>query len=65
MKNKEIADKLFITETTIRHHLSSIFEKLNLTSRLELVIYSFKNNLVELPKILEENGQNVKSAFRY
>lgn len=65
LKNKEIADKLFITETTIRHHLSSIFEKLKLTSRLELVIYSFKNNLVELPKIVEENGRNMKSASRY
>lgn len=65
LKNKDIADKLFITETTIRHHLSSIFEKLKLTSRLELVIYSFQNNLVELPKVLEENGRNVKSASRY
>lgn len=65
LKNKEIADKLFITETTIRHHLSSIFEKLNLTSRLELVIYSFKNNIVELPKLLEDNGRNVKSVSRY
>lgn len=65
LKNKEIADKLFITETTIRHHLSSIFEKLKLTSRLELVIYSFKNNLVELPKVVEDNGRNLKSASRY
>lgn len=65
LKNKEIADKLFITETTIRHHLSSIFEKLKLTSRLELVIYSFKNNLVELPKVVEDNGRNMKSASRY
>lgn len=65
LKNKEIADKLFITETTIRHHLSSIFEKLKLTSRLELVIYSFQNNIVELPKLIEDNGRNVKSVSRY
>lgn len=65
LKNKDIADKLFITETTIRHHLSSIFEKLNLTSRLELVIYSFKNNLVELPKILDNKSQNVNSVSGY
>lgn len=65
LKNKDIADKLFITETTIRHHLSSIFEKLKLTSRLELVIYSFKNNLVELPKLIEDNGRNIKSVSRY
>jgi DNA-binding NarL/FixJ family response regulator len=49
MKNKGIAEKLFITETTVRHHLTSVFNKLEITSRLELVIYSFKNNLVPMP----------------
>jgi two-component system, NarL family, nitrate/nitrite response regulator NarL len=49
MKNKPIADELFITETTVRHHLTSVFNKLEITSRLELVIYAFKNNLVKLP----------------
>jgi DNA-binding NarL/FixJ family response regulator len=46
MKNKEIGEALFISETTVRHHLSSIFNKLKITSRLELVVYSFKNNLL-------------------
>jgi len=49
MKNKGIAEKLFITETTVRHHLTSVFNKLEISSRLELVIYAFKNNLVSLP----------------
>lgn len=49
MKNKEIAEKLFITETTVRHHLTSVFNKLEITSRLELVVYAFKNNLVKAP----------------
>lgn len=49
MKNKEIANKLFITETTVRHHLGSIFQKLGVTSRLELIIYAFKHNMVKLP----------------
>jgi DNA-binding NarL/FixJ family response regulator len=46
MKNKSIAEKLFITETTVRHHLTSVFNKFEITSRLELVVYAFKNNLV-------------------
>lgn len=49
LKNKVIAEKLFITETTVRHHLTSIFNKFEITSRLELVLYAFKNNLVKTP----------------
>lgn len=49
MKNKDIADELFITETTVRHHLTSVFNKLEISSRLELVIYAFKNSLVTMP----------------
>ena len=62
LKNKEIADKLFITETTVRHHLTSIFEKLALTSRLELVIYAFKHNLVKIPTVSETNRGGVKNS---
>lgn len=49
MKNKIIADNLFITETTVRHHLTSIFEKLKVNSRLELVVHAFREKLVEIP----------------
>ena len=49
MKNKAVADSLFITETTVRHHLTSIFEKLKVTSRLELVVHAFNEKLVEIP----------------
>jgi DNA-binding NarL/FixJ family response regulator len=49
LKNKGIADQLFITETTVRHHLTSVFNKLEISSRLELVIYAFKNSLVNVP----------------
>lgn len=49
MKNKVIADNLFISETTVRHHLTSIFEKLKVNSRLELVVHAFNEKLVEIP----------------
>lgn len=49
LKNKNIADNLFISETTVRHHLTSIFEKLNVDSRLQLVVLAFRKNLVEIP----------------
>ena len=39
---KEIADKLHISEHTLRNHLASIYEKLGLRSRLELYIFCSK-----------------------
>src|SRR5262249_14041410 len=34
LRNKEIANRLFISETTVRHHLTSIFSKLGISNRL-------------------------------
>lgn len=62
MKNKLIAEKLFITETTVRHHLTSVFNKLEINSRLELVVYAFKNGLVGAPKVNGSISGNGHSA---
>lgn len=50
LKNKQIGERLFITETTVTHHLSSIFSKLEVSDRLELVIYAFSRNLAKMPQ---------------
>jgi len=50
MKNKEIGEKLSISEITVRHHLTSIFGKLQITDRLELIIYAYQNGLAQLPR---------------
>lgn len=47
--NKEIADKLFISERTVETHRSHIFSKLDLKSRAELVRFAIDNNLMKLP----------------
>jgi DNA-binding NarL/FixJ family response regulator len=39
LKNKEIAEKMFITEQTVKNHLHNIFDKLHVTDRLELALY--------------------------
>jgi two-component system, NarL family, nitrate/nitrite response regulator NarL len=50
LKNREIAERMYISEATVRHHLTSIFNKLGVADRLELVIYAYQHNLAELPR---------------
>ena len=45
MINKEIAKKLFISEKTVKNHVSNIFKKLNVSDRTQGAIYAFKHNL--------------------
>ena len=49
LKNKQIAQRLFISETTVTHHLSSVYSKLGVSDRLELVIYAFAHKLAGKP----------------
>lgn len=48
LKNKEIASRLFISNATVSHHLTSIFRKLEVSDRLLLVIYAYKKGLAQL-----------------
>jgi DNA-binding NarL/FixJ family response regulator len=50
LKNKSIANRLFISETTVTHHLSSVFSKLDVSDRLELTIYAFRHGLAKIPQ---------------
>jgi len=45
LQNKQIAIRLSISETTVRHHLTSIFNKLKVANRLALVIYAYRQGL--------------------
>jgi DNA-binding NarL/FixJ family response regulator len=49
LRNKQIAERLFVSETTVRHHLTSIFSKLGVSSRLDLVVYAYRHGLVKTP----------------
>jgi DNA-binding NarL/FixJ family response regulator len=50
LKNKAIAERLLISEATVRHHLTSIFSKLNVSDRFDLVLYAFRHGIVDLPR---------------
>src|ERR1039457_5664479 len=43
--NKEMAEKMFISEQTVKNHLHNIFDKLGVSDRLELALYAIHNNL--------------------
>ena len=44
--NKEIGDELFISEKTVKNHVSNIFKKIDVCDRTQAAIYVFKNNLL-------------------
>ena len=45
-RNKEIAERLFITEGTVKIHLHNIYEKLTVAGRVELILYAQKRGLL-------------------
>lgn len=49
LQNKVIAKRLCISNTTVRHHLTSIFEKLAVSNRMELMRFMFEG-VVDEPR---------------
>lgn len=45
--NKDLAQKLKISENTAKHHLTNIFNKLGVSNRLELVLYAIDHHFVD------------------
>jgi two-component system response regulator DegU len=46
--NREIARLLFISEKTVKSHLTSIFRKLSVDDRTQALLYAVRNGLVKL-----------------
>jgi two-component system nitrate/nitrite response regulator NarL len=45
--NKDIAQRFSISEQTVKHHLSNIFDKLGVSNRLELALFAVNHQLIE------------------
>jgi DNA-binding NarL/FixJ family response regulator len=45
--NKDVASRLSLSEDTVKHHLTSIFDKLGVSTRLELAVYAAQHKLAE------------------
>ena len=44
--NKEMGQELSISERTVKHHLTNIFNKLGISSRVELAVFALKHGLI-------------------
>jgi DNA-binding NarL/FixJ family response regulator len=50
MTNRQIAERLFISEATARNHLTSILAKLDVSDRFQLAVYALRRGLVLCPQ---------------
>jgi DNA-binding NarL/FixJ family response regulator len=48
MYNKEVAEKLEISERTVKNHVSNIFKKLEVTDRTQAAVFAIRNSLVQV-----------------
>ena len=47
LSNKEIAQKFSLSEDTVKHHLTNIFDKVGVGSRLELALFAINNRITD------------------
>lgn len=48
LSNKEISQKLIISEKTVKNHVSSILRKLEISDRTQAAIYAYKHNVKKI-----------------
>lgn len=47
LSNREIAEKLYLTEGTVKNHITEILSKLSLRDRTQIAIFAFKNEFIK------------------
>jgi DNA-binding CsgD family transcriptional regulator len=66
LSNKEVANQLFVTEKTVKFHLTNIYKKMNVKSRAQLIVWCLPHlGFVEKDEkpVVENNGAiNMGSA---
>ena len=56
LSNKDVANRLFVTEKTVKFHLTNIYKKMNVKSRAQLIVWCLPNmSFVESDR---NRGQN-------
>lgn len=58
LSNKEISEKLFISEKTCKNHISSIFAKINVSDRTQAALYAIRQGWVKVRPLSREAEQD-------
>lgn len=63
LSNKEVANQLFVTEKTVKFHLTNIYKKMNVKSRAQLIVWCLPHfGFVENEIRAENNTQQAAGA---
>ncbi|MDC0980384.1 helix-turn-helix transcriptional regulator [Bdellovibrionales bacterium] len=63
LANAAVAEKLFVTEKTIKFHLTNIYRKLNLKSRAQLIIWCRPAQVFQVSSPIDPNAPHLNSGF--
>lgn len=61
--NRELADRLVVSENTIKYHLRNILDKLHLQNRAQVIAYALRHGLVDRPET-ETGGRGERETGR-
>lgn len=62
MNYKKVAQKLFISESTVKTHINNVFTKLKVNDRTQAVLYALKHDLEGLMRVIVNNNSSSTSV---
>ncbi len=66
LSNKEVANQLFVTEKTVKFHLTNIYKKMNVKSRAQLIVWCLPHlGFVESEARVEANAAQAATQASY
>lgn len=67
LSNKEVANQLFVTEKTVKFHLTNIYKKMNVKSRAQLIVWCMPHHTFqeeEKAQPAQQAAQNINTIPR-